>query len=85
MKLKKRLIFAWIKSKTNRRIEKKVFSNPEDTKSAILTVHPGAGGTESCDWASMLLRMYLKYFEQKGLGYRVLDLNQMKKPELKMR
>ncbi len=56
-------------------LEKKgLFQNPEDTKSAILTVHPGAGGTESCDWASMLLRMYLKYFEQKGLGYRVLDL-----------
>ncbi len=56
-------------------LEKKgLFQNPEDTKSAILTVHPGAGGTESCDWAAILLRMYLKYFEQKGLGYRVLDL-----------
>jgi peptide chain release factor 2 len=53
---------------------KGMFQNPEDIKSAILTVHPGAGGTESCDWASMLLRMYLKYFERKGLGYRVLDL-----------
>jgi peptide chain release factor 2 len=53
---------------------KGLFPNPEDTKSAILTVHPGAGGTESCDWASMLLRMYFKYFERKGLGYRVLDL-----------
>jgi len=56
-------------------IEKKgLFQNSEDAKSAILTVHPGAGGTESCDWAAMLLRMYLKYFERKGLGYRVLDL-----------
>jgi peptide chain release factor 2 len=56
-------------------LEKKgLFQNPEDTKSSILTVHPGAGGTESCDWAAMLLRMYLKYFERKGLGYRVLDL-----------
>jgi len=56
-------------------IEKKgMFQNPEDTKSTILTVHPGAGGTESCDWASMLFRMYLMYFERKGFGYRVLDL-----------
>ncbi len=56
-------------------IEKKgLFQNPCDQKSAILTIHPGAGGTESCDWAAMLLRMYLKYFERKGLSYRVLDL-----------
>jgi len=61
--------------KTIEELEKKgLFQNPEDQKSAILTIHPGAGGTESCDWAAMLLRMYLKYFERKGLGYRVLDL-----------
>lgn len=56
-------------------IERKgLFQNPEDAKAAILTIHPGAGGTESCDWASMLFRMYLRYFERKGLNYRVLDL-----------
>ncbi|MDH5186267.1 MAG: peptide chain release factor 2 [candidate division WOR-3 bacterium] len=54
--------------------QKGLFPSPEDAKAAILTVHPGAGGTESCDWAAMLLRMYLKYFERKGLSYRVFDL-----------
>lgn len=51
-----------------------VFDEKNDNRSAILTIHPGAGGTESCDWAEMLLRMYFKYIERKGLGYKVLDL-----------
>jgi peptide chain release factor 2 len=51
-----------------------LFLAPEDSKRAILTIHPGAGGVESCDWAEMLLRMYLKYFDRKGFKYWVLDL-----------
>jgi peptide chain release factor 2 len=51
-----------------------LFDEETDNRSAILTIHPGAGGTESCDWAEMLMRMYLKYVEHKGLGYNVLDL-----------
>lgn len=51
-----------------------VLSGPNDPKTAILTIHPGAGGVESCDWAEMLYRMYLRYFERKGFKANVLDL-----------
>ncbi len=51
-----------------------LFKSPEDNRDAILTIHPGAGGTESCDWAEMLLRMYLRYIENQGLKYHLLDL-----------
>ena len=44
-----------------------------DHKNCILEIHAGAGGTESCDWASMLYRMYLRYCEKKGYKVTVLD------------
>lgn len=50
-----------------------LFQDPQDKRDAILTIHPGAGGTESCDWAEMLLRMYIRYLERKGMGYKILD------------
>jgi len=46
----------------------------DDKLDAILSIHPGAGGTESCDWASMLLRMYLRWIERKGFQSKILDL-----------
>ena len=46
----------------------------EDKSSAILTIHPGAGGTESCDWANMLLRMYIRWSELKGFKTTITDL-----------
>jgi peptide chain release factor 2 len=48
-------------------------SGVDDEKNAILAIHPGAGGTESQDWAEMLLRMYLRYAEQHGFSVEVLD------------
>ncbi len=45
-----------------------------DGMNAILTLHAGAGGTEACDWASMLYRMYQKYCEKQGFSTRELDL-----------
>ncbi len=51
-----------------------VFLNDEnDIKNAIFEIHAGAGGTESQDWAQMLLRMYLKYFNKKNFKYEILD------------
>ncbi len=45
-----------------------------DTKNAILSIHPGAGGTESQDWAQMLMRMYLRWAERAGYTANVVDL-----------
>jgi peptide chain release factor 2 len=47
---------------------------PDDTKNCFFSIHAGAGGTESCDWANMLLRMYSRYFEQKKYKVRELDI-----------
>jgi peptide chain release factor 2 len=44
-----------------------------DRRSAILTIHPGAGGTESQDWAEMLLRMYMRWAERRGLRTEIVD------------
>ncbi len=49
-------------------------SGPHDTKAAIVSIHPGAGGTESQDWAQMLLRMYLRWCERADLKAEVVDL-----------
>ena len=51
-----------------------LLSGPDDNKDAILTIHPGAGGTESQDWAEMLLRMYQRWLEQEGYEAEILDL-----------
>lgn len=50
-----------------------LFTEKDDPNNAILTIHPGAGGTESQDWASMLFRMYLRYAERNGFGVEILD------------
>ncbi len=52
---------------------KRMLSGKDDPKNAILTIHPGAGGTESQDWASMLMRMYLRFAERQGFEAEVLD------------
>ncbi len=48
---------------------------PEDKMSAVLSINAGAGGTESCDWASMLMRMYVMWGEKKGYKVRELSMN----------
>lgn len=44
-----------------------------DNSNCYLEIHPGAGGTESCDWAQMLARMYERFFENQGYSYQVID------------
>jgi len=51
-----------------------LFNGPYDTLDAILEIHPGAGGTESCDWAEMLYRMYTRWCDKNNYKYEVLDL-----------
>ena len=48
-------------------------SGPYDDRSSILAIHAGAGGTESQDWAEMLLRMYIRWSEKRGFSVDVLD------------
>lgn len=66
---------------TIQKIEKEVeelsfllmLNGPYDKNDCILEIHPGAGGTESCDWASMLYRMYLRWCEKKNYKVTLLD------------
>jgi peptide chain release factor 2 len=51
-----------------------LLSRPDDMKNCFFSIHAGAGGTESCDWANMLLRMYSRYFETKKYKFRELDI-----------
>jgi peptide chain release factor 2 len=50
-----------------------LLGEPEDSLGAVMTIHPGAGGTESQDWAAMLLRMYLRWAERAGYTTHMLD------------
>ncbi|MBI5743220.1 MAG: peptide chain release factor 2 [Elusimicrobia bacterium] len=51
-------------------------ADPNDKLDAIISIHAGAGGTEACDWAQMLLRMYTRWAEQKGFNFAVTDILQ---------
>ena len=51
-----------------------MLSGPDDMRPCFFSIHAGAGGTESCDWASMLFRMYTRYFESNKFTYKELDL-----------
>ena len=51
-----------------------LLGNPEDTQNAIITIHPGAGGTESQDWAQMLYRMYIRWAERQDFKVELIDL-----------
>lgn len=50
-----------------------LLNGPYDKYNAVLEIHPGAGGTESCDWASMLHRMYTRWCEKKGYKFEIID------------
>ena len=52
---------------------KKMLGGEHDQANAIVTIHPGAGGTESQDWAEMLMRLYLKWAERRGFNREIID------------
>jgi peptide chain release factor 2 len=52
---------------------RRMFNNPADPSNCFIDIQAGAGGTEACDWASMLLRQYLKYCERKGFKTTMED------------
>jgi peptide chain release factor 2 len=51
-----------------------LLSRPDDTRNCFFSIHAGAGGTESCDWANMLLRMYTRYFERSKYKFQELAM-----------
>ena len=55
---------------------RRMFNNPADPLNCFVDIQAGAGGTEACDWASMLLRQYLKYCERKGFTATVEDITE---------
>ncbi|HEX7066891.1 MAG TPA: peptide chain release factor 2 [Candidatus Limnocylindria bacterium] len=60
-----------------------LLSGENDARSAIVTIHPGAGGTESQDWAEMLLRMYLRWAERHGFKTEILEATEGEEAGLK--
>ena len=55
---------------------RRMLSGPDDACAAVLTIHPGAGGTEAHDWAEMLLRMYKRFLEREGMDFKVIDVQE---------
>ena len=55
---------------------RKMLAGPDDAAPALFSINSGAGGTESQDWTQMLLRMYTMYFEQEGMPFKVLDVQE---------
>ncbi len=60
-----------------------LFSGEFDDRDAILSIHPGAGGTDSADWADMLLRMYLRWADRSGLRYEINEYQEGEEAGLK--
>lgn len=64
----------WLKLELDEIELKSLLSLEEDKNNAIMTIHPGAGGTESQDWAQILLRMYIRWAERKGFKVEMAEL-----------
>ena len=62
---------------------KKMLNGPDDACSCLMSIHPGAGGTESQDWALMLFRMYTHFFERENMDFKVVDFQEAEDAGLK--
>jgi peptide chain release factor 2 len=67
---------AGLESELDKRSFTAMLSGPYDAEDALLAIHAGAGGTDSQDWASMLLRMYLRWAEQQGYTTEIWDMTE---------
>lgn len=63
-----------LKENVDKYSKKAYLSGKYDSLNCYLEIHPGAGGTESCDWSDMLLNMYLNYIERKGFTHEIISL-----------
>ncbi|HUW70800.1 MAG TPA: peptide chain release factor 2 [bacterium] len=63
-----------IRERFEKAVTLELMTGEVDRTGAFLTIHAGSGGTEACDWASMLLRMYTRWTERRGFSYEVVDL-----------
>ncbi|WP_119155604.1 peptide chain release factor 2 [Caldimonas tepidiphila] len=64
---------AELRAEVERLEFRRMFSNPADPSNCFIDIQAGAGGTEACDWAGMLLRQYLRYCERKGFKAEVME------------
>lgn len=55
---------------------RRMLSGPDDACPALLSIHPGAGGTEAHDWAEMLFRMYKRFLEREGMDFKIIDVQE---------
>ena len=62
---------------------KKMLNGPDDACACLMSIHPGAGGTESQDWALMLFRMYTHFFERENMDFKVVDFQEAEDAGLK--
>jgi peptide chain release factor 2 len=69
-----RASFKDVSERFDKAIVLELLSGEADVSGAFLTIHAGQGGTEACDWASMLLRMYTRWAERRGFKYEVIDM-----------
>ena len=74
---------AELKSKIEAMEFKKMLNGPDDACACLLSIHPGAGGTESQDWALMLFRMYTHFFERENMDFKVVDVQEAEDAGLK--
>lgn len=65
--------FSLLEKKVNILHTQSLLKAPHDAANAILSIHPGAGGTDSCDWAEILLRMYLSWANRKGYNTKMVE------------